>query len=105
MFKAFSFSVAVSLAVLLQVLPCFTESVTAYEHYLENARIPKLHLKRPLVSINDIPRLPVDPVVRVASAGDDAQRGLDDAAKKLSQLYTTVRNVALPQSDTNTQRL
>ena len=107
MFKAFSFSVAVSLAacVLLQVLPCFTESVTAYEHYLENARIPKLHLKRPLVSINDIPRLPVDPVVRVASAGEDAQKGLDDAAKKLSQLYSTIHSVAMPQSSTSAQRL
>ena len=30
---------------------------------------------------------------------------MDDSAKKLSQLYSTIRNVALPQSDTNTQRL
>ena len=44
-------------------------------------------------------------VREMGGAGDTVQSGLDSAAKKLSQLYTTIRNVALPQSDTNSQRL
>ena len=40
-----------------------------------------------------------------ATAGDTAQKGLEDSTKKISQLYTTIRNIALPKSDTNSQRL
>ncbi|KAL5492012.1 hypothetical protein EMCRGX_G017398 [Ephydatia muelleri] len=45
------------------------------------------------------------PLVRETAAADTVQSGLESVAKKLSQLYTTIRNVALPQSDTNSQRL
>ena len=117
-----SFIVAISVAVL--VLPCsFVASVpTSFEDKMAQINnIPKRHVKKPS-TLNTVkhngyglPHLPVDtydfqkqavdPILHQTSAGDDAQKGLDDAAKKLSQLYTTIRNIALPQSDTNTQRL
>ena len=97
------------------------EHVEAYEYeegLAKIERLPKRHLKRPPVSNNVEPhgnRVPklhletvhvqADPAVaHLSSAGNDAKNAMDDATKTLSQLYKTIRNIALPQSDTNTQQ-
>ena len=121
-----SFILAISVAVLVLLPDSFVASVpslpTSFEDKIAQIdNIPKRHVKKPstlsTVKHNGygLPHLPVDtydfqkqavdPIVHQTSAGDETQKGLDDAAKKLSQLYGTIRNVALPQSGTHTQRL
>ena len=103
------------------LLLCFVVSVAAvYEGNLEKiVTLPRPHKGKTYQSLrgrnqdSDVPqplnydaqRENAEPLVEETSAGDTAQSGLDSAAKKMSQLYTTIRNVALPQSDSNSQRL
>lgn len=100
------------------LLLCFIASAVAVytEDSLEKIMtLPRPHKEKTVQSFREYsaPRplnyhaqkLAADPLVRETAAADTVQSGLESVAKKLSQLYTTIRNVALPQSDTNSQRL
>ena len=71
--------------------------------------LPERNTIRPVtyngIPTKDVQMQDIDPYLRQSSSRDSAQRGMDDAAKKLYELYTAIRNVALPKSDTTLQRL
>ena len=116
MLKTVYFPVAISL--ILFLMSWEMEHVKAYDYDEALAKIetlPKRHFKIPQVLNNvkphgvNVPQLHLetvhaqaDPAVaHLSSAGNDAKNAMNDATKTLSQLYMTIRNIALPQSDTN----
>ena len=95
-----------SLVILILLMNC-KHGMTANEFDEEVTQIrSKLHLKlekrlQPKNIEQEAEPIELQSSEEVASESS----AMDDSAKKLSQLYSTIRSVALPQSDTNTQRL
>ena len=102
---------AVSLAALLMSWHIEHAAAGYEEHLAKIKSLPKHHSKPLELNEvknrgNQVPEVQdaTDPTISQASVAESALSAMEDSTKKLSQLYMTIRNIALPQSDTNTQQ-